>query len=445
MAQIIEDVPNGTAIELVGRLIDLADDLKRPAGTSQALEWCDSLEQRGLSESELALLAYFRANAWANRQREKRSDRRAAWAWEQPELERQILNLRKAVNSPGFRRLSSVRRSQILTNLANCMNTVGRFVEALEHWNRALAVNPQFGMALGNLGYGLKQYARVLCDSNHQALFLFFAHQALSEALSQRAEYESAYEDAKRAFSTEIAGIERIVDIALVARRLHHHSLGESEEEQKYRCWSLHNRLFLNPLNDAVIHSVASSDVLTLPTFITSPEEPPTLIGFFNQMKQEFVSARWMLYEGWHANDVHFSDLRVKLYNTLDYPSYSLAIEKVKAAYRIAYSILDKIGFFLNDYMALGIDPTRVYFKSVWYKKKSIHPKLEQSENWLSVVCSGSQKTFLRKHSAALPNWTRRRYTRFEITWNTSTLKFMKCSLLNRLMHRSLGCRGQIA
>ena len=383
MGQVIEGLPNETAIQLTGRLIDLAGDLERPAGTSRALEWCDSLEQRDLSDSAAALLAYFRANAWANRQREKRRDRTTAWTWEQPELQEQVLSLRRAVNAPGFQELESVRRCQILTNLANQLDTVGRFVEALEHWDRALAIDPHFGMALGNRGYGLEQYARALYDPGHRALFLFYAHQALSEALSQRARYDAAYGDAKRFFSSGKARIERIVDIAQVSRHLHSHSLGESAEEQKYRCWCFSNRLFLNPLNDLGIHSIAGSDVLTLPGFVTPLEEPPTLIGFFDQMKQEFVSARWLFYEGSRADDVHFSDRGVELHNTLDYPSYALAVEKVKATYRIAYSILDKIAFFLNDYMLLGFDPARIYFRSIWYNKKQlIHPKFEQSENW---------------------------------------------------------------
>jgi LA2681-like HEPN len=46
-------------------------------------------------------------------------------------------------------------------------------------------------------------------------------------------------------------------------------------------------------------------------------------------------------------------ETRKSLYNTLDYPTYSVAIEKVKAAYRLAYSLFDKIAFFLNAYLDL--------------------------------------------------------------------------------------------
>jgi len=388
-SQGFEEVSKETAIEMVGHLIDLSCDLNRALGTTRALEWCDMLEQRDLSNSEAALLAYFRANAWANRQREKRPDHMSTWAWEQPETQEQVLHLRRAVNGPGFDELNALRRCQVLTNLANQLNTVGRFVDALEYWDRALAINADFGMALGNRGYGLVQYAKALYDQGHRALFLLRAHEGLSAALSSRAEYEGAYEDARAFFAKERIGVENAVDVARVSRSidLHSHSLGSSEEEWRYRRWCLQNRLFLNPLNDLGTHSIAGRDVLMLPNFVTPLEEPPTLIGFFNQMKQEFVSARWLFFEGAHATEVHFSDRDVRLYNTLDYPSYALAVEKVKAAYRIAYSIFDKIGFFLNEYMALGVEPQRVYFKTIWYQRyeasnRPIRPEFEQSENW---------------------------------------------------------------
>src|SRR5437762_3400414 len=89
-----------------------------------------------------------------------------------------------------------------------------------------------------------------------------------------------------------------------------------------------------------------------------------------------------MLYEGTHAERRHFSD-----YNTLDYPSYSLAVEKMKAAYRIAYSLLDQVAFFLNDYAKLSVDPRQVYFRTIWYtnrdrKKRVVRNELVEIRTW---------------------------------------------------------------
>jgi hypothetical protein len=165
--------------------------------------------------------------------------------------------------------------------------------------------------------------------------------------------------------------------------------MGRTPRERAYRKWCLAHRLFLNPLNDLGAVSIAGRDPLTLPSLRTPVgAEMPWVFGFFNQMKQEFVSARFMLYEGLEGEKVHFSDRGVTLANTLDYPSYSLAVEKQRATFRIAYSILDKVGYFINDYFGAGHRPDRVYFKTVWLEPKGPDPKpLQQrfakSQNWM--------------------------------------------------------------
>jgi hypothetical protein len=104
-------------------------------------------------------------------------------------------------------------------------------------------------------------------------------------------------------------------------------------------------------------------------------------------MKQEFVSARYLCYEGVNGDRPHYSDREVLLYNTLDYPSYSIAVEKMRTAFRIAYSLLDKIAYFLNTYLALGHKPNKVSFRSVWYETK------------------GSERRPLLQHFSVCKNW----------------------------------------
>lgn len=121
----------------------------------------------------------------------------------------------------------------------------------------------------------------------------------------------------------------------------------------------------------------------------------PVAFGFFNILKQEYVSARYLLFSGLNTNDVHLSDRNVTLYNTLDYPSLSFGTELTRLAYRSAYSILDKVAYFIRDYFRLKIKERRTYFRSVWYidgeKKKGLVPKFRDSKNlpllglfWLS-------------------------------------------------------------
>src|SRR5207249_9269595 len=137
-----------------------------------ALQIGEEVGRRSLAPTQTAILNYYLSNAWANRRQLERPSGQAEWKWEQPEIEQQIIHLRRALGNDGFKELHQLRQCQILTNLGNLLNTVGRFVEAIEYWDGALAVLPSFGMAQGNRGYGLTFYTRALYDEGHRPVFL---------------------------------------------------------------------------------------------------------------------------------------------------------------------------------------------------------------------------------------------------------------------------------
>jgi LA2681-like HEPN len=371
----IAGLSDSDALERIGLLIDASYDSQSVAGTDRAFELLDELQGRNPPPHLVSLVHYFRANAWHNR---CRAETGREWAWEQPECQAEILELRRAIKSEGFEQLPTIRRCQIFTNLANQLNRIGRFIEAVETWDRALLLEKKFAMAGGNRGLGLSHYARSVYDPGHATIMLIAAHDALTAATEDDALYESdGYQGVRTDFESERQQIASRMDVAALRQKANHkHSLGKSAAERRYRTWCLHNRLFINPLNDLGPLPIADRDILTLPSMTdsTGSPRPPALFGFFNQMKQELVSARYLYYDGIHQEDLHFSDRDVLLYNTLDYPVYSLATEKLRAAFRLAYSLFDKISFFLNDYFTLGINPNRVSFRSVWYEEKGSRP-----------------------------------------------------------------------
>jgi hypothetical protein len=146
--------------------------------------------------------------------------------------------------------------------------------------------------------------------------------------------------------------------------------------------------------------SIAAQDVLHLPSMVCEVGMPPNLIGFYNQIKQEFVSARYILWQGiteLNKYKQHFSDIDNLLIDTLDYPNFGLGLEQVKLSFRSAFSLLDKIAYFINDYWRLNIPETKINFQSVWYefnagnKTKNINKIFENHDNlilrglyWLS-------------------------------------------------------------
>jgi tetratricopeptide (TPR) repeat protein len=359
-------LPPAEALRHVGMLIDLSGDVRRVDGARAALGAGNRLLQRQLGPDQRALLHYFLANA----SEVERTLTRSGWdleSWEQPQLERQIVHLRTALALGEEGALPPERLTQVLTNLGNTMRHCGRYIEAVAYWEQALEIDPDHGMARGNRGYGLERLAMLAHDPGHQRLILRAAHSELCRALDGPLEI-----GARPTFVAVRRRMEEWAPVSFFEAPPFEYCwpAGMTEEERAYREWGLAERLFLNDLNELGPEPVAAADVLVLPDLVTPLDAGPELLGFFNQMKQEYASARYLLYGGILASEPHYSDRDVKLVNTLDYPAYGLAAEQVKLAFRMGYSLLDKVAYFLNTYLQLGIPSTQVSFKKLWYERK---------------------------------------------------------------------------
>lgn len=383
----LEGLTASDAFNVIGTLVDLAADTGNLKLAEYALELSNELEARGISDAEASLLDYFRANAWSCRYDRRHQEGDRVWDFEQEELQQTIFFLRRAAHGPGFSELDALRRCQILTNLGNQFDALGRFIEARACFSSALLIDPNFWMARANRGRSFDFFSFVLYDGGHRAVFAYHAHQDLARAVKTIPSYPHLGDRRlKSVFKKSADQIASRIDIRSMRRSYKPDAwpLGKSSKEQRYRRWCLEHTLFLNPLNDAVQQSIAAQDVLCLPDFVVSTREPPSVIGMFNELKQLFCSARWLLWEGLYTNRSHFSDRGVVLLNTLDYAAYGISVEKCKISFRLGYSIFDKVAFFLNQYFKLGIADRDVSFRSVWREKRSeqLREPLANSRNW---------------------------------------------------------------
>ena len=379
------------ALQHLALLVDASYDQKSTEGLRRALNVGETIPEYGLTDNQKWLLHYYISNAWGDLYELETPKERTQWEWEQPCIENQIHHLRQALALLPERPPAEYA-CPFHTNFGNSLNSIGRFVEAIGHWQRALDFEPSFGMAHGNLGVGLYWYAYYLYDQGHARVLLKAACEHL-----RNAEAADIHPGAKEGFESKREEIESMFggDTEGVDVDLHGFEIGSTPQEIRYREWCLEERLFLNPLNDLGPYRIAARDILTQPSIVTGIAEGPYYPGFFNQMKQEFVSARFLFFEGTHAAGPHYSDAGVALYNTADYPCYGLGTEKVRISFRMAYSLLDKTAYFLNHYLELGIDPTRVNFRTLWYenldKNSGLRPFFKDRENlplrglfWLS-------------------------------------------------------------
>lgn len=291
----LDGLTNDEALEHIGVLIDAAGDAGSASGTDRAFLLLGELRKRDLSPEHAMLTHYFAANIWEARRR--LAGESSVWSWEQPHVQEEILELRRAMRHEAFGPAHPLRQCQVLTNLANQLSHIGRFVEARELLDRVLGIRKNFAMALGNRGIVLGTYAQALYDAGHAHLMMVAAHDCLAAALSPGAVYDSDVQQAARAaFARNMAEIEARVDVRKVRQTIdvNDHGLGRGAAERAYRRWCLEQCLFVNPLNDLGPLPIAGRDILTLPSLTVSRHsaKPPPVFGFFNQMKQEFVSAR---------------------------------------------------------------------------------------------------------------------------------------------------------
>lgn len=369
--------------------IDSALDAGDKALLHRFGEECKDRLDTATGEERVRLL-YFWANTYSSIISIKHEDSDHVWDWEQPEGIQNILLLRRATREHAFGAINPIVACQIRTNLANRLHALGRPIAANEERLRVLELNPYFAKA--QLGYarGIAFYARQLYDNNHIPILLAAARSSFDAALGKDAFWESNDRSSFVHSLTEERG--QIADELL---RNHYDedydtnqwSLGATEEERSYRQWCLSNRLFLNPLNEAYTESVAATDVLHLPSHTYGIKDVPRFPAYYNLMKQEYVIARYRLYRGMQGNNSEFVMSDVLMLDSGEGQALGHYTEDLRSAFRSAYAIFDKVGLFLNDYFQIGLEPRKVNFRSIWFKKphgkiSELHPVFRACRNW---------------------------------------------------------------
>ena len=256
----------------------------------------------------------------------------------------------------------------LYVNLGNALDFCGRKCSAIDYYCKAIKVHP-FGMALGNIGRCLERYADLEGDVGHRAVLFKTAYKYYLEAEQSADVY--TYQEARDGFHRHREAMElRFGKDVLESPTIYDPVGTGSVEEKSYRYWCLENHLFLNTLNDLLENNPSfMTDPLHITSITTGIEQvqPPFVFEMFDQVKEEFIYARHLLYEVTHGDyEVHYADRETHLDDILNYSTYSIRLEKLKTAFRTIYSLLDRIAFLLNSYLGLGIGEKQVGFDRIW-------------------------------------------------------------------------------
>lgn len=271
------------------------------------------------------------------------------------------------------------------TNYANALDSCCRVIEALRIYRKAIQLHPAFGMAWGNYGRALQFYANTVNDAGHRSELHCFAYQAIKYALGLKD--PNMHEGARTYFTKilecyEATGQKESLEAPIVFKP---YSMG-SGEEQIYREWCLDNHLFLNPLNDLMEkETVFAHDPLVITRCSESNNaaterkhtgvEPPKYFSMLNQLKEEYIYARFLIFEGTErAKEVHYADKNVRItLSSYDYANYSIRLEQIKSAFKILFSIIDQVAFAINSYWSLGYGERQASADNIFKSKR--YPK----------------------------------------------------------------------
>jgi len=276
---------------------------------------------------------------------------------------------REAIESKKYKDIDF--ESQLWTNYGNCLDSLGRGVEAFYAYDEALKINPKFAMALGNKALALCFFADI--SGIYREAMYIKAYQMLKEATQNDNIIKYGTKKAKKDFQEKMKEIEYKFqgkkDILLSdLKHKEYDSKHLTKFEKFYIDFCIKNDIFLN----FHIHEKNCEASISDPIFISLITNKKDFLSFYNlskyinQIKEDYIVARLLLVQSqFKKNDFIRLSKRTLLVNTFDGIMFNLYTGLLKSAFIVAFQILDKIARFINEYLQLGIADD-IYFSTIW-------------------------------------------------------------------------------
>lgn len=263
----------------------------------------------------------------------------------------------------------NVNLRKTLINLANVYDDIGRDIEAIDLYEEII---DQCGSAyaLLNKGISLYNYSMFLNNptpilSDAYGFFKLISNNPKSSVeLKQKADFY-------------IGKIKFLFDENILEEHVANDLERPTDETFKsfMTNYCLDNRLYLNLCNFCQICENSIGDTIGIDKMFEDilnkcgDDLFSVLSSYLNQLKMDYVSARFLLilsqYEGF---DLDFITEHVNITETQFNEEYDFKIQLLKDSFENFFNVLDKIAYFMNDYLKLGIDSDKVDFRKIWYK-----------------------------------------------------------------------------
>lgn len=156
------------AISVLGILFEAGRENADLTLLEKGLSLSKTLNLDNLDALEKSRFHYNVANGWAYRLHQTTNPNEVGY--DNESLINEIVNIRLGLSYCNDHD-DNFLKSELLVNLGNTFSHLGRCSEAIILWEEALECNPDFGMATGNLGFGVFHYGKAIFDETHQIIF----------------------------------------------------------------------------------------------------------------------------------------------------------------------------------------------------------------------------------------------------------------------------------
>ncbi|OKP05720.1 LA2681 family HEPN domain-containing protein [Xenorhabdus eapokensis] len=258
----------------------------------------------------------------------------------------------------------NVLRSMIETNLANRLSSQGRALCCIPHYDKAISIdnNPVAIISKANnelfLGYSLY-------DNGHSEYHYFIAYELVRKGIENikrlYPEQRTPLEEGGRLLNFK-KWFEGYFETSAFDYFKEHTEKFTSKKQKNYLEWCAKNRLFLNDLNDACEYQITYQDVFSLPSFIQSLNSSLTMHeelsyhGNYDELKNDYCYARYLIYSSKDIPDdaPHMFNSTYQHVEDMTYSINNLKVAQYKSAFRIVYSLFDKIAYLISHFFDLN-------------------------------------------------------------------------------------------
>ena len=277
-------------------------------------------------------------------------------------------------------------RLKALTDCGNSFDIVGRYLDALDCYERALKLDSSFGMASGNRGITLLNVAPLM--GGHESHVLLQATADLDTAISdQERVLRCGGQSALNTFRRRRATL-------LVSGDLHPNASEPSPQlGDPHLDWCLRNQLFLHISPDCIGAESKTLDAVSFGSFKLSLSDDQVLdranevIDAFNTIKQDYVAARYLVWlaaaEGSPIEEqAKIITRRMSFWDTLNYADWGVRPGIGVQALKVALDTLDKIAVFVHLYFRSGRGMRDIDLRTLPYidrSKKKLAPPLAEA------------------------------------------------------------------